>query len=279
MMRRMNMRSLSPWARHIPVALAAVLIDAAAGAQDGRMFDERGSVLFGVFVTEPNTSARLDSASGIGTDIDLENDLGLDTSKTVARLSGYFWLSERHRLDFSAFQYSREASRVIDKTIDFGDETFEIDTVVSTTSDVTVFKAAYTFAPVVRRRGDFGITAGLYTAQVDLGLADRQSETDESEGLTAPLPVLGFRGRYAITPRLSFGGSIELFSIETSDAGGRLSDAYLGIDYTFNDRVGVGVAYNRVSMNIDADDSSGFQGQLDWGYDGYMLYLKLDFGG
>jgi hypothetical protein len=275
----MNIRSLSSWARHALVVLAVVSIDAAARAQDGRMFGERGSVLFGVFVTEPNTSARLDSASGIGTDIDLENDLGLDTSKTVARLSWYFWLSERHRMDFSVFQYSRDASRVIDKTIDFGDETFEVDTVVSTTADVSVFKAAYTFAPVVRRRGDFGITAGLYTAQVDLGLADRQTEIEESRGLTAPLPVFGVRGRYAITPRLSFGGSIELFSIETSDAGGRLSDSYLGVDYTFNDRIGIGVAYNRVSMNIDAEEASGFQGQLDWGYDGYMLYLKLDFGG
>lgn len=260
------------------VAAALLALYGGATAQERRMLDERGSIMFGVFATEPNTSARLDSEEGMGTDIDLENDLGLDTSKNVARLSGYYWLSLRHRLDFSLFQYSREASRTIDETIEFGGKIYDIDTVVSTSSDVSVIKAAYTFAPVVRERGDFGITAGFYTALVDLGLANRDSGTNESQDLTAPLPVVGVRGRYAITPRVSLGGALEFFAIDVPDAGGRLSDAYVGIDYTFSDRIGVGVAYNRVSMNVHAEESGGFEGELDWGYDGYMLYLKVDFG-
>ena len=40
----------------------------------------------------------------------------------------------------------------------------------------------------------------------------------------------------------------------------------------------VGLAYNRVSMNIGAVEDSGLDGRLDWGYDGVLLYFKLDLG-
>lgn len=266
------------WCRRLVGVIGLLAICVNATAQERRRFDERGSVLLGMFVTEPNTTARLDSAFGDGTDIDLENDLGLDSSTTVARLSGYYSLTDRHRLDFSLFEYSRDASRQIDKTIEWGDQVFEINTVVSTTADVRIFKAAYTFVPIVRERAEFGITGGLYTALVDIGLAGTSAGTDESEDLTAPLPVLGVRGRYALSERVSVGGSIEVFSIDAGDANGSWRDAYVGVDYSFSDRIGVGLAYNRVSMNIDAEERRGFQGQLDWGYDGFMLYLKVDFG-
>ena len=42
----------------------------------------------------------------------------------------------------------------------------------------------------------------------------------------------------------------------------------------------VGLAYNRVSMNIGAAEyGDGFNGRLDWGYDGLLLYFKYDFQG
>jgi hypothetical protein len=272
----MKSRALS--VRAVLATTGLAILSGVVHAQERRAFDERGSVLFGMFITQPDTNARFDSSSGMGTDIDLEDDLGLDTSQSVARLSGYYWLGLKHRLDFSLFEFSRNATGEIDRTIEFGDESFAVDTVVNTTADVRIFKAAYTFVPIVRERGDFGITAGLYTAAIDLGLADVQSDTDESGDLTAPLPVIGVRGRFAISDRIALSGAIELFSIDTGDVGGRLSDGYVGVDYSFGNRIGVCLAYNLVSMNVDAEDADGFLGQLDWGYDGFMLYLKLDFG-
>src|SRR5262249_3596784 len=54
---------------------------------------ERASVYIGTFITDRNTSARVDSDSGsAGSDVDLENDLGLNSSTSVARAGGYVWL-------------------------------------------------------------------------------------------------------------------------------------------------------------------------------------------
>jgi len=240
---------------------------------------ERGAISFGAFVSEPVTSARVDSDDGSGTDVDFEDDLGLDSSTTILRLGGHWWMSRRNRLDFSVFSFSREGNRKIDETIDFGDTTFNINTVVTSTQDIDIVKTAYTFAPIVKDRGYFGVTAGLYVSQNQLSLSEPTLGRAESEDLTAPLPVIGVRGEYAITDRLTFRGALEVFGIDTGDVSGHLDDLYVATDYGFGDRFAVGVAYNDVSMDITADEGEdGFRGALDWGYDGWLLYFNVEFG-
>ena len=240
---------------------------------------ERAAISFGAFISKPETTARVDSDSGQGTDLNLEDDLGLQSSTTIARLDGHWWLSRRNRLDFSVFNFSRDGTRTIDETINFGDRTFAINTVVNSTQDLDIAKAAYTFAPVIKDRGYVGLTAGLYVAQTKLTLSQATLGTAESEGLTAPLPVIGIRGQYALTDRIKLRGSLEVFGIDTGDVSGRLSDFNIATDYGFGKRFAVGLAYNEVAMDIDASEGgSGFRGALDWGYSGWLLYLNVDIG-
>ncbi len=240
--------------------------------------DHRGSLTVGAFYAEPTTSASLDRSGGSGTNINLERNLGLPKHTTVARLSGDYWLSDRARLDFSLFQYRRSATRQVDKTIEFGDSVFPINTVVMTSSKVTIFKAAYTFAPIRRSRGFFGLTGGLYFASSALSLNDTTVGADESDNVDAPLPVIGVRGEYDLTRRVMLIGAVEWFGIATNKAGGRLVDSYIGVDYSFSERVALGLAYNNVTMSLHAKNDRGLEGRLNWGYNGGLLYLKLNFG-
>jgi hypothetical protein len=260
------------------MACLAVLPLSAAFPQEPQVQRERGSVILGAFITDRASSARLDSGSSSGSDIDLENDLGLEDSMSVARFGGYFWFKPRHRFDFSIFDLSRDSTRQIQETIDFGDQTFLIDTVVTTSNDSTIAKLDYTFAPLNRPRGFLGLIGGLYVSANEMSLSSPNVGTAESEDLTAPLPVVGLRGEYEITERIALRGAVQWFGIDTGDVGGRLVDTYIGADYTFGRRVAVGLAYNDVSLNIDATDDTGWSGTLDWGYDGILLYLKVDFG-
>ncbi|HEU4618951.1 MAG TPA: hypothetical protein VFV10_13000 [Gammaproteobacteria bacterium] len=68
---------------------------------------ERASIQLGAFITDHKATARLDSGAGRGTDVDLENDLGLDSTTSVARLGGHFWFRPRGRLDAAVFDLSR----------------------------------------------------------------------------------------------------------------------------------------------------------------------------
>src|SRR5688572_7166978 len=152
------------------VACAATSLPLAAVAQP-TAGGERASIMLGAFVTDRQSSTRLDSDAGEGTDIDMEDDLGLESSTNVARLGGYVWLGERHRLDGAYFDLSRSAAIPIQETIEFGDETFVVNTVIETESDLTIIKADYTFAVLARDRGWLGVTAGLYVAETTLSLS------------------------------------------------------------------------------------------------------------
>ena len=63
---------------------AICLLPATTLAQDTR---ERASFMIGAFITDRDSSTRLDSDQGQGTDINLQDDLGLESSSTVAPCS------------------------------------------------------------------------------------------------------------------------------------------------------------------------------------------------
>ena len=239
---------------------------------------ERASIMLGAFITDRQSNTRFDSDAGDGTDIDMEDDLGLESSTNAARIGGYVWLGRRHRLDGAYFDLSRTATIPIRETIDFGDETFEINTALTTESDLTIIKADYTFAVLAKDRGFLGVTAGLYIAESGFALSQPTLGRAESEDVTAPLPLFGLRGDYAINDRITLSGAAQVFAYSTDELDGHLTDFYVGADYGFGKRMAVGLAYDRVSMNIGADGAGGFNGRLDWGYDGFVLYFKVDLG-
>jgi len=52
----------------------------------------------------------------------------------------------------------------------------------------------------------------------------------------------------------------------------------VGVDYGFGKRFAVGLAYDKVGMGVEASKPGKLNGSLDWGYDGWLLYFKVDFG-
>jgi hypothetical protein len=248
----------------------------AQGRQDER---ERGSIVIGEFVTDRNTSARFDSDTGNpGTDVDMEGDLGLETSTSATRAGGYFWITHRQRIDVSFFDLSRSASHKIDKTINFDDKTFLINTAVTSDNHLQITKLDYTFAFLNKDNWYLGATGGLYVMQTRLTLSEPTLGSYSSEGLTAPLPVVGLRSEYGFGKHWNLRGVYQWFGISTGDYSGHLTDTYLGVDYGFAKRFAVGLAYDTVSMNVEANKPH-VKGRLDWGYDGWLVYFKVDFGG
>jgi hypothetical protein len=262
----------------LAASISLSLAPASANAQ--RADRERASVYVGTFITDRNTSARVDSDAGnAGTDIDLEGDLGLKASASVVRAGGYVWISARQRLDLSYFDLSRTASRTIDKTINFDDKTFRINTVVNADNHLTITKLDYTFSFLNKDKWFLGVTGGLYVAQTKLSLSEPTLGVASGEGITAPLPVIGLRGDYAINDRWTLRGAYQWFGLSVDTASGHLTDLYAGVDYGFGKRFAIGLAYDTVSMNVKGSKPGSLNGRLDWGYNGWLLYFKTDFGG
>ena len=119
------------------------------------------------FLPIVNTEARFDSSLGNGTDMDLETDLGLDSSDSVFRVDGYFRFNERHRADFSVFDLSRKNSKQIERDIQWGDTLYSIDTVVKSDNGLSIYKAAYTYSFLNGEDGYLGATFGVVCRRLE----------------------------------------------------------------------------------------------------------------
>jgi hypothetical protein len=259
----------------LPVGCATTLL--LASPATALADDEKFSVSLGVFLTERDSQTRVDgSIPNSGTPVDLENDLGFDKSDTVFRLDGYYRFNDKHRIDFSVFDLSRSASKQIQTEIDWNDTIFPIDTAVDASLDLAIYKLAYTWSFMRRDSGYLGLTAGLYTADIGTSLSAESIGRSSSSGFTAPLPVVGLRGQYDLSERWSLRGSAEIFAIEYGDFSGSLYDLYASVDYQVTDHVALGAGVNLVNINVGVNKPN-LDGDLDWRYDGGLLFLKIDF--
>jgi len=238
---------------------------------------DRFSLSLGVFLTNRDSQTRIDGQiPDSGTPIDLENDLGFDKSDAVFRVDGVFRFNEKHRLDFSAFDLSRSASKQIQIDIDWNGELYPIDTTVNAGVDLSIYKLAYTWSFLQRDKGYLGLTAGVYVADVGTSLAAESIGRSSSSGVTAPLPVIGLRGQYDLAEKWSLRGSAEIFAIEYGDYSGSLYDVYAGLDYQLLEHMAIGLGLNSVKINVGITKNN-FGGDLDWRYDGGLLFFKFDF--
>jgi len=234
-------------------------------------------VSLGAFVTERNSKVQLNgSIPDSGTPVDLESDLGLDSSSSVFRLDGHYRFNEKHRLDFSVFDLSRSSSKQIQIEIDWDDVVYPIDTVLSTNFDLKIYKLAYTWSFMQGEKGYLGVTGGLYVADIGTRLAAESIGERSGNGLTAILPVVGVRGQYDFTDKWSLRGSTEFFALEYGDYDGSLFDIYGGVHYRIRDGIAVGLGFNTVRLSVGVSKPR-FNGDLNWRYTGGLLSMSFDF--
>jgi hypothetical protein len=200
---------------------------------------DKASISLGSFVSSTNSNIRL-SADGLGIGIDVEEALGLDTTQTVFRAGGIWRFSDnrRHRADLSWFALRRDGSTQLGQDIIIDGVTYPTGTQVNTAFDMDVYKAAYSYSFLQDDRVDIGAGIGLYIMPLRFefsasGLVNGQV----SEAVTAPLPVLGLRADFALTPKWLIKSTIDLFYLTNI----RLHQIFWVVNLTLNDPISPGV--------------------------------------
>ncbi len=264
--------------KHLVLIAFIVLLTPISQAKAQTSAQEKFSISVGLFVTNRDSKTQFDAqGTGMdGTEVDVESEFGLDTSDSVFRVDGYYNFNEKHRIDFSWFDLSRTGSKQTQRDINWKETFFPSGTVIDTNFDLAIYKLAYTWSFMRRDWGFLGLTAGLYIADIGTSLSAPTIGTRDGGAFTAPLPVIGLRGKYHFSEKWSFRASSEIFAFAYGDFDGSLYDTYAGIDYQLFDRWAIGVGFNSVRMNLGVHKENA-DGKLDWDYDGGLIFLKFDF--
>ena len=88
-------------------------------------------------------------------------------------------------------------------------------------------------------------------------------EDDEESSAKAPLPVLGGRLEYRITPKLSMILAGDVFLFKTDNKTGSLGDGFLLFEHRTFDHFSFGAGFSRVALDLEIDDRETTE-LLEW---------------
>ena len=249
---------------------------------------EKFSLHLGAFVSEISSDLRF--GSGIGVDVNVEGLLDMENSTAVFRADGAwrFTQNRRHRLDFSWYAIRRDGNTRIgqDFTIEDPDDgsnvTIPAGTQVNSHFNIDIYKLAYSYSFFQDDRFDLALSFGLFIMPIEFGFNATGLVTERAdESVTAPLPVVGFRGDFALTPEWFLRMGTEIFYLEYEQFKGALYNAKGAVEYKPWQHVGIGLGVETFRVNIEADGGDwpgiDFKGELEFTYMGLQLYTKFFF--
>lgn len=270
------------------VVLIAITLMAghdARAAEDGPLQD-RFAISLGGFDMSSDTTIRADSIDGVqvGDTVEVEPILGID-DESVFRAELTWRFLPRHKLHLMYFETDRTGTRTLEEDLNFGDETFPVDVEVDSDLAFDITELAYEYQLLTGDDYQLGASIGIHNvgfdmaleAEVDAGGGGAVATLRESVSTDAPLPVLGLRGIWHIGGDFYLQGRAQYFALEVGDYDGRITDFELGVVWQFSRHFGVGAAYNRFDTRVDSEDEGGFQGRLEWEYEGAQLFVRAGF--
>lgn len=221
-----------------------------------------------------DTQLRIDeSLDELGTEISAEDDLGLDDSKVLVQGELTLLPGDHHLVRLSGMAMRRSAQRILDRQIEFDDETYFAGERVDSELNLTMFGLTYGYRFLARERGELTGTFGIQVAEVEANAVVRSRVVRDAESGVAPLPFVGIEGRFDFSSRWSAEGRLQYLSVEVEDVDGSILDARFALTWRKNPHLVFGLGYRTFEVEVDSrnEDTPGF---VDLRMDGPLLFMR-----
>jgi hypothetical protein len=259
------------------------------GGPAQQVLTDRFVLDLGGFVVSSKISGRLNgTANTSNQDINFDQRFGTDADSTRLRAAFLWRITPRQAVDFAWFNDSLTRTRTIDSDLAWGDLTFKANGQVTAQTRFNIYEGTYEFSFLNAPTYKLAVLAGVHVDSFTLKLSGDATVTHsdgtvtapsfeaKSNSVTAPLPVIGLGGEWAATDHLYLNASGQVFKARYEGIDGHWSLIWVGATWMFNHHFGIGVAYDRFKTTIDLSKGS-FNGSLDLGYQGGVLYVKAGF--
>ncbi len=271
-------------------ASCALLAPVSALAEDAAIHPKlaaRAYLDVGGYVPAVDTRLRVDRAGGSGTVLDLEDDLDFEDRPTFPYALLNLRLGQRWRIEGEYFSIDRDKTTVIDRTLEIGDETFEIGATVNSFFDTEVYRLSVGYSFLKRPNAELGAALGAHVTTFDFGIRATGEEFENTEAAAdtlAPLPTIGLYGFYAFSPRWLMQGRVDYFALEYQEYSGGFLNFNVGLEFQLAKHLGLGAGYRYVDLEFAAEKTLGvgdisddFRGEFEYHYSGPTVYLSFSY--
>jgi hypothetical protein len=239
-----------------------------------KVVEDRFRMEITLFGAALDTKLRVDeSLTAPGTKVDAEDDLGLDDFQLLPQVEFTILPGEHHLVRLSGMQTRRSAQKVIDKEIFFEDEVYEPGELVDSTLNLTMFGLTYGYRFIAGDTEELAFTFGFQIVEVETNAVVRSRVVREAESGVAPLPLVGFEGRYAFDDHWSAEGRLQYLQANIEDVDGEILDARLAVTWRMNPYLVFGLGYRSYTVNVDSRDVDT-TGLVDMSIAGPLLFVR-----
>jgi hypothetical protein len=252
--------------------------------EDSRVAD-RWEFNLGGLVTGLNTVVRFDEVVGNqGTTLNLEDDLGFDSSELVLDVGIARVLGRRHILALDYLEVDREGSLTTSTEIVWGDEVFPVNARLNSFYDAEFISLTYTYLVRSREKSAWGPVIGLVLFSTGSGV-DVAGGAEIGPGVSVasdfsidvPVPLIGIEYRQALPKRWVFVTKAAFVKFDDiDDLSGDVIIGGASFEHHTWEKVGFGVGFGLRDFDIDSGEKRTL-GQYRFEVRGFNGYLRVGF--
>src|SRR6516164_285343 len=204
------------------------------------LLNDRFVIAVGGFVVSSTINGSLlGSANTSDQTINFDKQFGTDADQTRWRGEVLWRITPTQHVRLSYFSSDVALTRSIDKDLPWGDYTFKASAQVAAETKFRVYELNYEFAFLRRPTYEIVAIAGIHLDDLTLKLSGNASLTIDtptgaveeaavytatSHSVPAPLPVVGVRGDWAVSPHVYLDASGKIFSLSYQGIDGNWSE-------------------------------------------------------
>jgi hypothetical protein len=240
---------------------------------------DRFALRVSYFGATAETFLRLDrSNTGVaGTDLRVEEDLGLDDKLTQARAEMIIRLREKNRLRVDYYKLNRYGDQILTRTLNFGDQTFLVSERAETQIDWRQLGLTYTRSVLYFDRFELGAGLGISLLEVRAKGQVRARNVSEEEDGVAPYPTFALDATWRISKRWSLNARGQTFTATRDEFSGSMSDYHADIQYRWRRNFTVGLGYTSLRMSAESKSIDDQPGKFDQDISGPEAFIRASF--
>jgi hypothetical protein len=240
--------------------------------------------LEGYWATVKST-ARLDfpGTNVPGTELSLEDDLGLSDRDALPSLLLGARLWENWRVEFEYYQLNRTGVRSANRTINWGDLTFPVSASISSKFDTTIYRLSGGYSFYKRPEAEAGVALGFHVTDFAVGLSGNATTpnqglafSSEQRNQLVPLPTIGLYGHYTFGEQWTVNARVDYFNLNYNEYNGSLTNWTTSISWRFMPNFGAGLGYRYVDYKVGMTKPR-FHGDINYKFNGPTLYVEGAF--
>jgi hypothetical protein len=253
----------------------------ASGARaEESLVNRHFSLTGGMFIESSSTKLTVEGETP-GSQVDFENELGLDDNANLSRFRFDWHFAKNHSARFGYYALNRRATKTIDQEIIFDDQVYPVDATVKARFKSTFYEASYTYWIMERPKSAFGVTGGIVAmsnkAELKIEPTSGGATTEVSGKSSTDLPVIligasyrhMFSDNWLVTADATF-----LPSVTYDNYSGSSTNVNVAVEYEFLQHYGVGLAYDTFGIDFEAEGDNAIA-KLDYKIDGPQVYFKF----